>query len=207
MEQPERPSDRRARAALIAAATDIVMAGGIDALTVRATAERAGYSVASLYNHIDGIAGLLAGVRRGIESSLVELLAPANGTAPRTADDLARVFVDYASYFCNRPHAFDLLFGSSAAARAAARDPDVRAAEDALPSLWGPTFAGLVAVGELSPERVEQTARHLIYLVHGALLIAISGPALDPDDVREQVRNAVTWALAAEATHPRSASR
>jgi AcrR family transcriptional regulator len=206
MAEPERPSARRARVALIAAATDIVIADGVEALTVRAVAERAGYSVASLYNHVDGIPGLLAGVRQGIESSLVAALAPASDAPPRTPEALAQVFVDYASYFCERPHAFDLLFGSSAAARGAARDPVVRAGEAALPAQWGPTFAGLVAAGQLAPDRVAQTALHLIYLVHGALLIAVSGPAFDADAVREQVRDAVIWVLAAEATDRKCAA-
>lgn len=206
MKEPERPSARRARAALIAAATDVVIAGGVEALTVREVAERAGYSVASLYNHIDGVHGLLAGARQSIESSLVATLAPAGGVAPQTAGELVDVFVAYASYFCERPHAFDLLFGSSSAARAAGRDPAVRAGEAELQALWGPAFAALVAAGELAPERVERTAQRLIYLVHGALLLSVSGAAVDVQDVREQVRDAVTWALDAEATHQRSQS-
>jgi len=206
VQEPERPSARRARAALVAAATDIVIASGIEALTVRAVADRAGYSVASLYNHVDGIPGLLAGARQSIEGSLVAALAPGLDHSPQTPDELAAIFVDYATFFCERPHAFDLLFGSSAAARAAGRDPAVRAGEASLHALWGPTFAGLVAAGVLAPHRVERTARRLIYLVHGALLIAVSGPSVDTQEVRTQVRDAVTWALAAEATHTRSHS-
>lgn len=206
MEESERPSARRARAALIAAATEVVIAGGVDALTVREVAERAGYSVASLYNHIDGIPGLLAGVRQSIERSLVATLAPAGGVAPRTGGELVDVFVGYAAYLCERPHAFDLLFGSAAAARAVARDPAVRAGEAEIQSLWGPTFAGLVAAGELAPERVEQTAQRLNYLVHGALLLAVSSADFDEQDVLEQVRDAVTWALATEATQNRRQS-
>lgn len=206
MGEPESPSARRARAALIAAATEVVIAGGVEALTVRDVAERAGYSVASLYNHVDGIPGLLAGARQSIESSLVATLGPTGDDAPRTVGELTDLFVDYASYFCERPHAFDLLFGSSAAARAAGRGPAVRAGEAELRALWGPTFAGLVAAGELAPDRVERTALRLIYLVHGALLIAVSSAAVDAQDVREQVRDAVTWALAAESTHTRSQS-
>ncbi len=183
-----------------------MIAGGVEALTVREVAERAGYSVASLYNHIDGVHGLLAGARQSIESSLVATLSPAGGVAPQTAGELVDVFVAYASYFCERPHAFDLLFGSSSAARAAGRDPAVRAGEAELQALWGPAFAALVAAGELAPERVERTAQRLIYLVHGALLLSVSGAAVDVQDVREQVRDAVTWALDAEATHQRSQS-
>lgn len=206
VEEPERPSARRARAALVAAATDLVIAGGVEAVTVRAVADRAGYSVASLYNHVDGIPGLLAGARQSIERSLVATLSPGLDHSPQTVEELAAIFVDYASFFCERPHAFDLLFGSSAAARTAGRDPVVRAGEASLRALWGPTFAGLVAAGGLSPHRVEQTAQRLIYLVHGALLIAVSGPTVDTDGVRTQVRDAVIWALAAEATHSRSDS-
>ena len=206
MEKPESPSARRARAALIAAATELVIAGGVEAVTVRDVADRAGYSVASLYNHIDGIPGLLAAARQSIVSSLVATLASPGADAPQTVAELAAVFVDYASYFCDRPHAFDLLFGSSAAARAASRGPAVRAAETELRGLWGPTFSGLVAAGELAPDRVERTALMLIYLVHGALLIAVSSAAFNAAEVREQVRDAVTWALAAEATLIRSQS-
>jgi hypothetical protein len=82
----------------------------------------------------------------------------------------------------------------------------VRAGEAELRALWGPTFSGLVAAGDLAPDRVERTALRLIYLVHGALLIAVSSAAFNAAEVREQVRDAVTWALAAEATHIRSQS-
>jgi AcrR family transcriptional regulator len=204
MDETERPSARRARVALVAAATEIVLADGVEALTVREAAQRAGYSVASLYNHIEGIPGLLAGVRHGIEAALVATLAPSEDSPPRTHEAIVKVFVDYAWYFCERPHAFDLLFGSSVAARAAGTDTEVADHEASLRELWGPTFAGLVAAGELAPDRVERTAMHLIFLVHGALLIAFSSTQIRPHEVCEQVREAVTWVLAAESTSMRS---
>jgi Transcriptional regulator len=202
--EPESRSSRRARAALIAAATDVLLANGVEAVTVREVADRAGYSVASLYNHLDGIPELLAGVRQNITTSLVGALAPTQGQPPQTVAEVAEIFAAYASYFCERPHAFDLLFGSSAAARTAGKGSAVRASEAELRALWGPTFAGLVASGELAPDRVEQTALWLIYLVHGALLIAVSSGSADSANIVGQVREAVSWALAAEATDSRN---
>lgn len=201
MEHAERPSSRRARGALIGAATDVLFAEGVEALTVRAVADRAGYSVASVYNHVDGIQGLLAGVRLGIEDSLVARLAPAAGALPLTSDGLTQIFVDYAAFFCERPQAFDLLFGSSAGLRATAADPAVRTRESAITELWQPAFAGLVEAQELAPERVEDAALHLIYLVHGVLLIALSQPGFEADAVLAYVRRAVRWTLDAEAAH------
>ncbi len=203
MEQADRPSSRRAQGALIAAATDLLLADGVEALTVRAVAERANYSVASVYNHVDGIHGLVSGVRLSIEDSLVTMLAPSASALPPNADGLTQIFVDYAAFFCERPHAFDLLFGASAGLRAAAADPTVREREAAITSLWQPAFAGLVAAQKLAPDRVEDAALHLIYLVHGALLIALSQPGPDADAVLAYVRRAVGWTLDAEALHVR----
>jgi AcrR family transcriptional regulator len=207
MEQPERPSSRRARGAIIGAATAVVLADGVEALTVRVAADRAGYSVASVYNHVDGIHGLLSGVRLGIEESLVTMLAPSVGALPPNAEGLAQIFVDYAAFFCERPHAFHLLFGASSALRTAAADPEVRAGESAITALWQPAFAGLVEAQELAPDRVEDTALHVIYLVHGALLIALSQPRLDKAAVLAYVHRSVKWTLNAEAIQARGTMR
>ncbi|MCV2396389.1 TetR/AcrR family transcriptional regulator [Actinotalea sp. M2MS4P-6] len=106
---------------MVDAATRLLLEEGVAAVTVRRVAAEAGYSVASLYNHVDGIEDLLAAVRDRLEADLVADLGRLVDPAPSTIDELAEVFVGLARFHLDHPAAFELFFSRAPETRAAVR--------------------------------------------------------------------------------------
>jgi AcrR family transcriptional regulator len=124
-------TDATRREQIVAAAMDVLEAGGSDALTMRAVAERLGIRAPSLYKHFRDKEALEAAlITAGFEDSAVAFETAADG-----ADDpLAAIAVAYRAWVRRRPHLYRLMtdrpldraaLGPGSEARAAA--PIVRA--------------------------------------------------------------------------------
>jgi TetR/AcrR family tetracycline transcriptional repressor len=96
---------RISRAAVVAAAIEIIDAEGLDALTMRRVGEHLGVAAMSLYRHVDGRAPLLAAVVDELVSRVLVELAP--GTTWPVA--VTRLAAAYRSMLLAHPHAVPLL--------------------------------------------------------------------------------------------------
>lgn len=101
------------RAALIRSAREILESDGYEALTLRATARRAGVSQAAPYNHFADKADLLAAIAAlGFE----EFAAAMRREMGAAEDPLARLNatgIAYVAFATSNPGLFKLMFGSS----------------------------------------------------------------------------------------------
>lgn len=102
--RPHSPATRRARAvlsreAIVAAGVDLVDAGGPDALTMRAVAERLGSGVMSLYRHIPDREALLDLVLHAMTAEI-----PATPTTGDWRVDAAALARDVRAALLRRPH-------------------------------------------------------------------------------------------------------
>ncbi len=116
-----RPRSERARAAVLSAAADLLVAGGIDAVTMEAIAARAAVSKATVYKWWPSRAHVMLESLFSVTRSSIEVPGGASLSEALTAQiaALARIFRDSAA----GPLMRDLV----AAAQA---DPDIRAALD-----------------------------------------------------------------------------
>src|SRR5450755_1637319 len=114
------------QAALICSAREILESEGYEALTLRATARRAGVSQAAPYNHFADKAALLAaiaalGFQEFAAAMQGEMSAAVNPQARLNATGIA-----YVAFATSNPGLFKLMFGSSV--HQASGDPDLDAA-------------------------------------------------------------------------------
>ncbi len=100
------------REALITAGVELLEEGGIDALTLRKCAQRAGVSHAAPAHHFDGLQGLkLAIAERGFQM-FSKYLRDAIDTGPQTPHDRMRsIAVGYVRFGQDHAGLLDVIFG------------------------------------------------------------------------------------------------
>ncbi len=92
---------------VLRAALDILDSEGPDGFTVRAIAERAGVAPMAIYNHFDGLNGVLESLfTRGFET-LHEAVSVHTG---EPVDDLMRAGLDYRGFALENPGLYTIMF-------------------------------------------------------------------------------------------------
>lgn len=159
------------RPALISAGLELLEVGGVEALTLRAVARRAGVSHTAPYNHFADRQALLAAVAtEGFEELGASIAAAtADVTAPR--ERLRALARGYLEFPATHPELYRLMFGNEIRDRAA--HPELVAADDAIAGAAREATAACLALSARRPVATEMASAAGWALVHGlaALLI------------------------------------
>ncbi|NJN17658.1 MAG: TetR family transcriptional regulator [Oscillochloris sp.] len=153
------------KAQVIAAAAELADSNGLEALTLAQVAAKLGIKLPSLYNHVDGLAGLrralaLLGLRE-----LADLMSRA-AIGKAEADALMAIAVAYRDYVKQHPGCY------AAGVRApAADDPELVAAGTRVVEI----VAAVLAPYELSDDDVIHAIRALRAIVHGFATLETAG--------------------------------
>ncbi len=106
------------RAALIAAAEDLLAEKGAEGFTLRECARRAGVSPAAPSHHFGNAAGLLAAIATlGFEELSDEMEAALAAAGPGRAGRLRAIGAAYVAFALRRPGRFRVTFGSAGEAQ------------------------------------------------------------------------------------------
>lgn len=163
------PRDRarvRSRANILAAARELVLADGVEALSLRQVAKQAGFSPAGLYEYFpDGKDEIVRALAHEVASQLDTRLAavPANLPAPRRLARLGAAYLDFAR---DRPEDYLVLFVRLPASRTSPRDAAVGA--------YGRVLAAAkegLADGSLHGHDAEELAYAVWALCHGMAML------------------------------------
>jgi len=159
------------RVALVSAGLELLEGEGVEALTLRAVARRAGVSHAAPYNHFADRQALLAAVAtKGFEQLGASIAAAAAGlVAPR--ERLRALARGYLSFPASHPELYRLMFGNEIRHRAA--HPELVAADHAIAHAAREATAACLALSSRRPVATETASAAGWALVHGlaALLI------------------------------------
>lgn len=179
--QTDRAADRRA---LIDAAVTILNAGGAEALTARAVAERAGTAVGSVYTQFDSLELLRLEASAVTMHRLRDALAAALAACPAvgTADRLLCLADAYLAFAAANHPAWAAIFERRTVAA-----PDAVQADIAV--LFGILEDVLRDGGRLAEAEIPVMARALWSSVHGMAYLADLGSLgpLGVDDVRPMI--------------------
>ncbi len=177
-------------AVLVAEALDMLAAEGVEALSLRALARRAGVSAMAPYRHFSDKDALLAAVAtRGFEG-LRAAMDAAGCADPRA--DLARIGVAYVTYALEHPALYRLMFGP----RGETRHPCREAAGEA-------AYARLAdSVARAFPEAAsEALVLGCWSLTHGLAGLFLDGPLAARAGDRTEIAARVTRAMLGLGRH------
>jgi AcrR family transcriptional regulator len=154
----------------IQAAKEIILADGVDHVSVRKVADGAGYAFSTIYKHYKDLDALL----QDVKSSMIEdLVTYMSGVMPETVtslDDIKKSNRAYAAYFLEHPHVFRFFYSYRLSL---APLPPV-----ALPDFsryWEMTYRSFVETGALRPEELPLLVKTTIYSLQGLLALYFSG--------------------------------
>jgi AcrR family transcriptional regulator len=161
------------RNALIQAGLDILSTDGVEALTLREVARRAGVSHSAPYAHFADKEALLAAIAQQGFERLAEETARAE--QKRSADPsvtLAESAWAYVRFALAHPHHMRLMFSGLVSRTESERAPLARAAEDTLSVLEG-AVRSAQAQGKLKPEHTPLMVLTAWALAHGLATLMI----------------------------------
>lgn len=162
---------QRSRAGILAAARELVLEQGADAVSLREVAARAGYSPASLYEYFGSKEEIVRALASEVATRLLARLAavPASLAAPRR---LARLGESYIAFARENPQDYLLLFSHLRSGR--------RAHEDALPpaspyGLVRAAAAAGLAEGSFAARRSADDIAYGVWAyAHGAAMLQLT---------------------------------
>jgi AcrR family transcriptional regulator len=195
----ERPTqDTRAR--LLAAAVEVLEAGGYGAASVAAIAERAGLATGTLYRHFPSKADLFVEVFRAVAEQELSEMQRAAGATQTAGEGLAAVVTTFAARALSRPRlAWALVYEPL--------DPAVDAQRLAYRREYSRVLAVFVRLrvdaGELPDQDPDTTAAALVGAIVEALvspLAPVAGGNADPDAVIAALTAFCRRAIGAEAS-------
>jgi len=163
------------RAALIAATETILAESGVEALTLREVARRAGVSPAAPAHHFESLKGLLTAVATlGFEALAEELAAGNERGGPDPVERLRQQGVGYVRFALAHPGRFLLMF------RKERLNPDDPALKAAGGRAFGLLAEGVRAIRSLAPATpLDAETETLLMLawsgVHGFAHLALAG--------------------------------
>jgi AcrR family transcriptional regulator len=159
---------------IVAAGRELLEAGGLDAITMQAVAERVGVRAPSLYKRVPNRAALIAAIGAAVTDDLRQAIEPlANGAD--AAADLRAVAAAFRAFAHANPRSYGLLFMSL--------PPDARPPTELTAAAAAPVLA--LAARLAGPDHALEAARLVTAFANGFISMELSGAFRlggDPDE-------------------------
>ncbi|HMA64365.1 MAG TPA: TetR/AcrR family transcriptional regulator, partial [Chitinispirillaceae bacterium] len=152
---------------------DLIRGEGLEVISARNVAERAGYSYATLYNYFHDIRDLIFScVEDFLEECRVFVLNSAS-KAPAGKEHLIAVVSGYCNFFIQYPGIFDLLFHQKVSAITTAQSK-IGKIVDFLPELTANDWCVIVGGHSSDNENSGGVQKVYVYAIHGLLLLYLN---------------------------------
>ena len=182
---------RTSRPEIVAAGRGLLEAGGLDAVTMVAVAERVGVRAPSLYKWLPDRAALIAAIGAAAFDDLGARLGP-HGRGQDPAATIRAIATTFRAFAHANPRTYELLFMNLPAG---SRPPVQHAAEAAAP---------LVTMTErlVGPDRALEAARLVTAFAHGFVSMELNGAFRLGGDVDAAYEHGIEVLTDALATRP-----
>lgn len=169
----------RIKSYFMEAAKEIIMTDGVDGISVRRVAEKAGYSYATIYNYYQDLQALLWDVKMALVVELREYLIN-NIPKQQNQEDMKTIFYAYVSYYVKYPNIFKFFYLYPL--------ENQKDSSDKLFSMFD--CISLEAFQDFSSAKfpnAEIAAKTCIYAVHGMLMLFFSTNGMTKDTLHDDI--------------------
>lgn len=174
-------------------ARDMIHEEGITSVTVRKVAERAGYSLGTVYNHFKNIDELLWMTRDYMIREIADLLTK---QAPKveSVESLAEIMVQYADYYRLNPNVFRFFYFHHLNQEDNHTSSVIQ--EDAHQKQTQETITLISRIKSCEPAEAVLTYKTIIYAVHGMLMMFISdNDGISDENMSEEISRLITMIM------------
>lgn len=192
-QEPISKKSQRVRLYFAQTAKEMILEAGIEAVSIRSIAKRAGYAYATIYNHFSSLDELLWLTRSLLITEIGTFIEARAGGRPVAGHaDVAALFGAYADYFIAHPPVYRFLYFHSLAKEAKTTQSVVET--EAYQEKFMRTFSYLSAAME--PREMETAAKTILYAVHGLLTLSLAeNDALSPEAVHGEMNRIIQTLL------------
>ncbi len=172
MSEKQNRKRNRTKMYFLQAARDMIVSQGVESVSVRKVADKAGYAYPTLYNYFRDVNDLLFETKAMMILDMVNLLQKEMQAPVKDVADLKAAFKAYIQYYLNYPNVFKFFYLYPL------KKPE-QASEDAIAEpdfgfMWQQAFQSFVISGRLAQKDIEAAAKTLIYAIHGMLMLSFS---------------------------------
>lgn len=181
----------RVKSYFIQAAKDIILSDGVENISVRKVADRAGYSYATIYNYFTDLNALLLDVKSAMIQDMMVLMSKSPSDKLYDLEAIKQINRQYASYYLEHPHVFRFFYSYRLT-----NEPDAKASLTYdFKAGWYETYRGFVINGTLKETEVEIVAKTTIYALHGLLALYFSNNGLTKEALFSDLDNSTEYLL------------
>lgn len=163
------------------------MAEGVENLSVRKVAQKAGYSYATIYHYFKDVEELLVQTKRVMVEDTASYMQAAVSAPPKNEAELQMLFTAYVRYHMEHPQIFRFFYFY--------RLPDHTAETLDFRVIWQETLRFLVQNGTITEAELETCAKTLVYTVHGLLALYLSGNGLNAETLFTELEQAIHYII------------
>ena len=172
-EDKRQVKEERVRAVFIETAKEMILAEGVQAVSVRRIADQAAYSYATLYNHFENLNELLWHTRNALMEDIGAYIHTHYPADPHGVEGVRDLFKTYIEYFLLYPNAFKFFFFHDL------EEPEADFVSKVRDLDFNRSFQEVVAKcmagGGYAPKEIEVIGKTILFAVHGLLMVYISG--------------------------------
>lgn len=168
MKTPTREHIERQRQ-IVAAAVELLEAGGMEAVTVKAIGAKVGFSDAAVYRHFESKGAILAAIADRFAEGSLRLLEGLSATGCESLSLVRRFFLDRLKVFATDPVALAVMFAENLF-RA---EPELAAKVDQIMATHGKILLDALVTGQRRGEIRSLPPEHLFLLVTGSLRLLV----------------------------------
>jgi len=168
MKTPPKKLDERQRQ-IITAAIELLEAGGMEAVTVKAIGARVGFSDAAVYRHFESKGAILAAIADRFAEGSLRLLDGLAATGCESLPLVRRFFLDRLNVFATDPVALAVMFAENLF-RA---EPELAAKVDQIMAAHQEILMDALVTGQRRGDIRPLPPHHLFLLVTGSLRLLV----------------------------------
>lgn len=171
-EEKKQLKSDRVRKVFAETAREMIHEAGVESVSVRKVADRAGYSLGTVYNHFKNQDELLWETRELMILDVAKNMIPKNDAPIDSIEDIKRVFHMFVDYFVEYPNVYRFFYyhtlnKEDRPSTNVMDDPEIRAQ-------FGKTFDYLIKSGRFDFEEIALRSRLVVYAMFGMLTLYIT---------------------------------
>ncbi|NLD94319.1 MAG: TetR/AcrR family transcriptional regulator [Fibrobacter sp.] len=185
--------EERIKGYFLSAAKDLIRGEGLEIVSARNVAERAGYSYATLYNYFHDIRDLIFSCVEDFLEECRAFVQSYSSKVPAGKEHLISVVSGYCNFFIQYPGIFDLLFHQKISAITTAQSKTGKIV-DFLPELTASDWR--IIFGEHDTDTISDAQNAYVYAIHGLLLLYLNNrQVMEYSQVMEKIQKLTECAI------------
>ena len=181
---------QRVRSYFVEAAKQIILSEGVENVSIRKVADRAGYTFTTIYNYFKDINELLQETKSTMISDVMAYMQTASPEVVSDIEDIKKLNRRYIEYYIERPNVFRFFYSYR-----------LHATEETQPialdfgDLYFQTYQSFVAKGVIKEAEVPIIAKTIIYTLHGLLALYFSDNGMTQQMLYDELDNITGYLL------------